>query len=833
MTAVAPTVTELPPKETAPVVVGEFGRFSPDGREFWITDPRTPRPWANIIANPRMGLAVSQTGSGFTWIDNSQLAVITRWQQDLASDSSGRAIYVRDLDSQELWSLAPAPVWRPDAKHECRHGLGYTTFITEVAGIRSEWTLFVHADQTVELWRVELHNLTDQARRLELCGCLEWNCGVAPSPRREFHKLFIETAFDPEQRAVFAWNHMWEVSSARDGYWNASFPYVAAFGATDPVSAAQGDKSAFIGRYGDRRSPEALTQTIWEPSFGRHDDPIAALRVPIELQGGQQRGLGFALAVGESRGEATRLLQSWSGDGTEVALDRMNAALDEVRAGWRSRLADHRIDTPEPSLNFLVNDWVRYQAVSSRLWGRCGYYQQSGAYGYRDQLQDSQVWLTIDPQQCREQANLHAGHQFADGSVYHWWHPLTEQGHIARMTDDLLWLSFVTANYIKETGDLSILNDATPFLDDAERYPLVEHVLRAFRRVFARTSPRGLPYIGAGDWNDGLSAVGLQESGESIWLGHFLVGLLADWAEIFRRAAASATDPVPDASLEWPGLAEEFSARRRTLIAAVNEHGWDGEWYLRATLDDGSKLGSRDNRVGRIFLNAQTWAILNDVAPPERAVSCWNSVRTHLISDAGALLLAPAFDTPDERVGYITRYGPGLRENGGVYTHAATWAIAAACKMKDHESVGRLLTAINPALKDPERFWSEPYVLPGNVDGPDSPHFGRGGWSWYTGSAQWLHRVVTQWVLGVRPEWDGLRIDPCMPPGWRRARMTRPWRGCSYELTIERADGPRGEGGAAVSLDGKLLSGDVLPCPVRTGERHDVHIRIDRPTVSS
>ena len=782
-----------------------YGHFSADGTEYCITEPNPPRPWANIIAGPRLGLAVSQSGSGFTWIDNSQLAVINRWQQDLIRDTSGKFLYVRDVESGTLWSLSPAPAWTPHDRYLCRHGLGYTTFETELAGIEARWTLFCHPVETAELWRVELANLTDRPRRLEICAYLEWNCGVAPSPRREFAKLFLETSYDPSRGAVFARSHMWDVPSRRYGHWNAEFPYISALAGTAPVSAAQGDKGAFLGRYGYLRSPQALHEETWKPAFGRHEDPIAALRSVVRLQPGERRELGYVLAVTESQAATERLVDRM------VKVEAMDAALEEVRSAWKARLAAHRIETPEPSLDHLVNDWARYQAISSRLWGRCGYYQQSGAYGFRDQLQDSQVWLTTEPARCRDQINLHAAHQFADGSVYHWWHPLTEQGHVTRMTDDLLWLAFVTASYLKETGDLGILEDTTPFLDDPAPKPLSEHVRRAFERVFTRTSPRGLPYIGAGDWNDGLSAVGLEERGESVWLGHFLAGLLSDWAEVLRRTGQAE-------------LAAEYVERRRALVEAINRHGWDGGWYIRATLDDGSLLGSASNRVARIFLNAQTWAVLADVAPPDRAARCMAAVREHLTSPAGALLLAPAFDRPVPEIGYITRYAPGLRENGGVYTHAATWAIAAACKVKDHELAGKLLTAINPALKDPESYCAEPYVLPGNVDGPDSPHHGRAGWTWYTGAAAWLHRVVCEWVLGVRPEWDGLRIDPCLPPGWQRARMARPYRGCTYEISIERSD-VLAEGATEVSVDGERLRDTVIAPPCESGAHHRVYVR--------
>lgn len=778
---------------------GPYGRFSEDGREYVVTDPRTPRPWVNVVANPKAGFVVSQTGSGFSFLENSQLAVVTRWQQDLVEDVSGKFLYVRDADGGDVWSLSPAPVWAPFDSFACRHGLGYTTFETSRSGIEAAWTLFCHATETAEIWRVTLRNASGRPRALRLTGYLEWCCGVTPASRREFGKLFIETRYDAGRRAVVARNHMWDVPSPRFGHWNTSFPYVSVLSTNGGVVSAQGDKAAFLGRYGGLRAPAALFGKGGAPAFGRHEDPIAALEVEVALAPGESRTLGFTLATSESEEDAAALGSRFL-DG-----DASRAALEEVMAGWRTRLAAHRMESPDPVFDSVVNDWTRYQAIAARLWARCGYYQQSGAFGFRDQLQDSQVWLTIEPGRCREQIRLHAGHQFGDGSVQHWWHPLTGQGLVTTMTDDLLWLAFVSANYIRETGDLSILGDEAPFLDDEEPAALLEHVKRAFWRVFSRTSARGIPLIGAGDWNDGLSAMGLLEKGESVWLGHFLAGLLADWSEIFRRSGQAA-------------LADDFAARRVALVAAVNAHGWDGAWYRRGTLDDGTLLGSAENRVGRIFLNAQTWAILNDVAPPDRAAACLTAVKDLLVTEAGALLLAPAFDEPVSEIGYITRYGPGLRENGGVYTHAATWAIAAAAKAKDAALVESLLAAMNPANKDPERYAAEPYVLPGNVDGPASPHHGRAGWTWYTGSAAWLHRVVAEWVFGVRPGWDGMTIDPCLPPSWNRARMVRPWRGATLEIEIARG-APALGAAVSVAVDGAPLATNVLAPPEGPGVR--------------
>ncbi|MCP4590867.1 MAG: glycosyl transferase family 36 [bacterium] len=796
------------PEPMHPERIGNrYGHFAAGGKEFCITDPRTPRPWSNIIANPRMGLAVSQTGSGFTWIDNAQLAVITRWEQDFAGDSSGKFLFVRDTQSGAMWSLSPAPTWPAYDDYACRHGIGFSVFRTEAHGIRAEWTLFCHARSTAELWRVSLTNLTDQPRSLEVCAYLEWCCGVAPSPRREFHKLFIETEFDAERRAVVACNHMWEVPSEERGHWNTAFPFVSGLAATAPIQSAEGDQGAFLGRLGSVRSPLALVEQSWAGRFGRHEDPIAAMRSAVLIPPGKTQDLGYVLAVGRTRTALNDVL------GRLTSVEAIDSALDEVKSDWERRLASSRIETPDTALDYLANDWLRYQAISGRIWGRCGYYQQSGAYGFRDQLQDSQIWLGIDPAKCAGQIKLHAGHQFADGSVYHWWHPLSEQGLTTRMTDDLLWLAFVTANYIKETGDVGILDETAAFVDDDRPVRLWDHVMRAFDRVSRRMSPRGLPHIGTGDWNDGLSNVGREEQGESVWLGHFLAGLLADWAELAARTGAQAK-------------AQDFLCRREALVKAINAFGWDGAWYIRATLDDGTRLGAAENEFGRIFLNAQTWAVLHDVAPPERAHQCMQSVRDHLVTEVGPLLLTPAFATPDPRVGYITRYAPGLRENGGVYTHAACWAVAAAAKVGDAELVDRLLESLNPVRRNPERYWAEPYVTPGNIDGPESPYFGRGGWTWYTGSAAWLQRVITDWVLGVRAEWDGLRIAPCLPPHWPFASVKRMYRGAEYEVTIRREAGHPTDAGPRVTLNGESLPDNLVPPPSRSPDVQRVDVII-------
>jgi cellobiose phosphorylase len=462
---------------------------------------------------------------------------------------------------------------------------------------------------------------------------------------------------------------------------------------------------------------------------------------------------------------------------------------------WREIVEGLQVDTPDPAFNLLGNIWLKYQAISGRLWARTAYYQTGGAYGFRDQLQDSLIWLLVGkPEKTLEQIRLHARHQYADGVVMHWWHPLAEEGYRSGYSDDLLWLPFVTLDYLRETGDFAALKEDLAFLDEGSA-TLLEHCMRAFNHALERRSSRGLPLIGAADWNDGLNAVGYEGHGESVWMAHFLHFLLREWADL----------PVLD-----PGERERFRKEAAALREAANTHGWDGDWYLRATTDDGAPLGSASNAEGRIFLNAQTWALIGGTASPERAKQAMAAAREYLYSEFGPLLLAPAYSVPDSKVGYLTRYAPGTRENGGLYTHAGCWAILAERMAGNADSAYRLWRTFCPILRgmEPDRYMAEPYVTPGNVDGPTSAFPGRGGWSWYTGSAQWYLRAMIEAVLGVRATLDGLSIAVQLPAGWQQFSLTRRFRGATYEITVRHAE--KGES-IGCSVDGKLSTGPVLP----------------------
>ncbi|MEM1165325.1 MAG: glycosyl transferase family 36 [Planctomycetota bacterium] len=775
-----------------------YGHFSADGRAYRITDYRTPMPWVNIVCNGRYGFVVSQTGSGFCWLDNSQLNVISRWDMDMVLDRTGRFLYLADLDAGRTWSLSPAPCLPAYDRYECVHEPGRTTFNTVAEDIEAQWSLAVAHDEQVEVWRVTLTNHAHRTRRLRLSSYFEWCCGMAPDFKREFHRLFITTAHDAARQSITAIKNMWDVP-VRDPkeHWGKPWPYAAAHsvlgeGFERPLATA--DKAMFMGRYQHAASPGALgAGHPLHEGFGRFADPCAALGGDLTLAPRESVTVHFLTAIGANTDEVAGVLDrtrtaAWADEVVDSAPDR-----------WADILDPCTIRSDEPSFTVLNSTWLPYQAISGRLWARTGYYQQSGAFGFRDQLQDSQVWLPRDPGQCADQIRLHARHQFVDGSVFHWWHPLTEAGMHVTCSDDYLWLPFVVANYLKETGEWSLLDEVEPFVDDETPATIAEHCRRAFERCFSRFGTHGMPLIGAMDWNDGLSALGVEEKGESVWLAFFLVGLLKDWSEVHERRGDRER-------------AAEFLARRDQLIEAINAAAWDGEWFRRATTDGGDWIGTSSNTSGRIFLNPQSWAILNEAAPESRLEAAWNSVQQHLIRDMGPLLLAPAYDTPDPSIGYITRYYPGGRENGGVYMHAATWALAAAAKRRDVASVERIWRGISPALRaeaDVERYQAEPYVTPGNVDGPDSGLPGKAGWTWYTGSAAWLNRVSLEWIAGIRATWDALVIDPCPFPALGAVEVTRLWRSRTLTICFDAADFKPGVE-PQVRLNGEPLPGGVL-----------------------
>ena len=747
----------------------KYGRFSGDGKEYVITTPRTPRPWINVISNGDYGLTVSQTGSGYSWRTHAQLNRLTRWEQDLVKDEWGKYIYLKD-EKGKVWSAGWKPVCAEPDSYSCRHGIGYSIIQSKNEGIETELLMFVANDAPMEIWQLRVRNRSRKLRRLHLTTYVEWGLGQAPDWHREFHKSFIKTAYDDKAFAILATKRLWEVPTDR-GHWNTDWPYVAFHSSNLKPSSYGADKESFLGMYGNQAMPASVKRGRLDKETGNWLDPCASLQHVITLKPNEEKTLIYTLGCADSQHEAKELATRFRNT------DEVQAGLDSVKARWGALLDTVHVETPDPAMNLMENIWLKYQAISGRMWGRTAYYQTGGAFGFRDQLQDSQLWLSIDPPRTKQQLLLHARHQFRDGTVYHWWHPLSEIGLRNRISDNFLWMPFVLHAYLQESGDQSILDCVEPFVDDTHCSSMYEHCVLAIEKALERFSDRGLPLIGEGDWNDGLSAVGLDMKGESVWMGHFLYKILVD----FSSVAVSRNDRV---------LADRYLGRAAELRRKLNTLGWDGDYYYGATKDSGERLGSHENSEGSIWLNPQTWAIIGEVADFERAGQVFDVVERKLEFDIGPLLLYPAYKTPDRFVGYLTRYSPGMRENGGVYTHAATWAVMAAAMLGRGASAYRIYAKLNPIMRGrkPDRYYAEPYVTPGNIEGPDSPFYGRGGWTWYSGSAAWLYKVGLEWILGIRGTSEGLLVDPCIPPEWSGYKATRVFRGIVYTIVVRNPD---------------------------------------------
>ncbi|MBI4372138.1 MAG: glycosyl transferase family 36 [Candidatus Omnitrophica bacterium] len=786
-----------------------YGYFTADGREYVITRPDTPRPWVNVICNGDYGLIESQAGSGFSWRDNSNLSRVTRWEQDLIKDSWGKYIYVRDQDTGDFWSATWKPCCPKFDFYEARHGQGYSVLKSLLNDISVEKTIFVDTEEPVEIWKVVVANESSRTRHVSLFTYFELCLGNAADTHREFQKTFIETEIDKGNGAIYGLKR----APLVPGFISTGMsekPLQCFHASNVKPTAYEGDKEAFFGRYGEIQSPKAVCDGKLNDTCGKWGDSISSLQVDLELKANESKTVIFTLGSTQSRERAARLIKKYADPKTA------DQELSKSKALWDSFVNATTIDTPDEAMNFMTNTWMKYQAISGRLWARCGYYQSSGGFGFRDQLQDCQIFFAAKPELAKKQILLHAEQQFPDGTVYHWWHHGTGMGAITHCSDDLLWLDFITLNYLDETADEKILDTKVKFLPDpktkkASEGTLYDHLLRAIDKVFTRFSPRGLPLIGECDWNDGLSHVGLKWKGESVWLGQFLYGILTRIAPIIEKRGDKKR-------------AANYLKRALALKKAVNRHGWDGEWYLGATRDDGRPLGSKTQDQGKIFLNCQTWAVITGIAEGERAKQVMNQAAKHLYREYGPLLLTPAYHETDPTIGYITRYAPSVRENGGLYTHAGTWAIQAECMMRNGDKAYEVYNSFNPALRgrDADLYFSEPYVTPGNVDGPDSPNFGRGSWTWYTGSAAWYAVVILNWFLGVRPVRGGLLIDPVIPKKWAGFKIKRLFRGSVYQISVAN---PKhvSSGVKQITINGKPIEGNLIK-PLKSKGPHIVKV---------
>lgn len=745
----------------------KYGYFTQDGKEYVIIRPDTPRPWINVISNGDYGMVISQTGSGYSFRGNSNLCRINTWIQDIIKDDYGKFIYIRDNGSKKIWSVGWKPTLAKFAKYEVRHGIGYSVIRNRINDIETEMLQFVSVDEPMEIWRVTIRNKTNQKKDLSLFTYFELCLGNPALVHREYHKTFIGTQYDDNLGALFADKRREANRKIDDKHLN-EWPCKIFHSASIKPKAYEGDKENFLGNYGSISRPKAVEENRLTNTTGRWFDPICSLHIEISIPADSEKTISFMLGETKSKDEAARLIKKYT------SIENVNKSFEKVKKHWEGLLSGLEIETPDPAMNVMVNTWLKYQAISGRLWARCAYYQSSGAIGFRDQLQDSQIFFYLKPELSKRQILLHAEHQYKAGTVYHWWHVLTEWGLDTGFSDDLLWLPYITLNYLDETGGYAILNKKVKYLD-APPESLYKHCLKAIHKVLSRFSPRGLPLIGEGDWNDGMSSVGVNWRGESIWLGHFLYGILDRFDEICARKKDAKNRAL-------------FKRRKNKLKKAINKYGWDGKWYIRAISDYGKIIGSVKSKEGKMFLNSQSWSVINNTAEGNHGEVAMKSAERYLYREYGPLLFYPSYSKPDFEIGYLTRYGAGIRENGGVYSHAVAWAIMAECILKRTEVAYNIYRKIMPPNRgmDPDLYKAEPYAMAGNVDGPDSANFGRGGWTWYTGSAAWMLRVLTEWILGVRPEKGGLIVDPCIPKQWRGFKVKRLFRGKMYEITVKQ-----------------------------------------------
>ena len=791
-----------------------LGGFAQDGREYVTIlneGQWTPAPWINVIANAAFGFQVSALGAGYTWALNSRENQITQWSNDPVGDRPGEVIYVRDEDSGAVWGPTALPIREEHTTYVVRHGQGYSRFEHDSHGISLKLEQYVPLDDSIKISRLKIRDLSGRTRRLSVTAYVEWVLGTS----RGASAPFVVTEVDSETGAMLARNP-----------WSIQFGSRVAFadlGGRQLTWTA--DRTEFIGRNGTLDHPAALaSDTPLSQSAGAGLDPCGALQTRLELKPNDAVEIVFFLGEAATKTEALSLISRYR------AAD-LDAVLRAVTQHWDKVLGIVAVKTPDRSMDILLNCWLLYQTLACRVTARSAFYQASGAYGYRDQIQDVMALTVSQPQLIREHLLRAAARQFVEGDVQHWWLPPSGPGVRTRISDDRLWLPYATAHYVEVTGDLGVLDELVPFVEGPALHPgeceaffqamvseqqvsLFEHCARAIDSSLA-VGGHGLPLFGSGDWNDGMNRVGIEGKGESIWLGWFL------------HATISAFAPIACARGEQ-ARATSWQRHAADLRAALELEGWDGQWYRRGYFDDGTPLGSAASAECQIDSIAQSWSVISAAADPARAATAMAAMDKHLIrrSDGLALLFAPPFDQTPRDPGYIKGYPPGLRENGGQYTHAAIWSIIAFALLGNGDQSAELFSLLNPINHAStrtaiHRYKVEPYVM--SADVYNAPlHVGRGGWTWYTGSAGWMYRAGLEWILGFRLRGSTLLIDPCIPKGWRGFNMVFQYHSARYEIDVEN---PRGvsRGVSELILDGKTVPPTQLGLPlVDDGATHRV-----------
>jgi cyclic beta-1,2-glucan synthetase len=798
--------------ETGVEFFNGLGGFTESGREYvTVLGPGqlTPAPWINVIANPDFGFQVSAEGGGYAWSVNSREHQLTPWSNDPVTDRPGQALYIRDEENGDVWSPTALPIRDEAATYVARHGWGYSRFEHASHGVTATLLEYVPLADPIKISRLTLRNTTRHARRLSVTAYAEWVLGAA----RAATAPFVTTRIDADSGAMLASNP-----------WNPAFGERVAFADMGGRQTSwTGDRREFIGRNGALAMPAGLAKgAALSGRVGSGLDPCAALQTVIEIPPHGAAEIVFFLGDAPNEAEA----QSLIGRYRKADLD---AVLSEVRGFWEETVGAVQVKTPDRSMDIMLNGWLTYQTLACRVWARSGFYQASGAYGFRDQLQDGMALASVRPSMTREHLLRAAARQFVEGDVQHWWLPHSGQGVRTRISDDRAWLAYAVAHYVRVTSDAAVLDESLPFLEGAALEPgehdnffqpnisqetasLYEHCARALDASLS-VGAHGLPLIGGGDWNDGMNRVGEAGKGESVWLGWLLHGALGGFAGF--------ADARGDAA-----RAAAWRAHMGALSAAMESQAWDGDWYRRGWFDDGAPLGSAANEECRIDSIAQSWAVISGVARPERAATAMAAVERELIlpQEGLALLFTPPFDRTPRDPGYIKGYPPGLRENGGQYTHAALWSVMAFAGLGDGDKAAALFSMLNPinharTRTDMHRYKVEPYVVAADVYAA-AGHVGRGGWTWYTGSAAWMQRAGVESILGLRIEGGALHLSPCIPGSWPRFEISLRHGASRYEITVDNPHGVQ-RGVASAELDGVTVT--ARPLAVALADDGAVH----------
>ncbi|MFN2635460.1 MAG: GH36-type glycosyl hydrolase domain-containing protein [Gemmatimonadaceae bacterium] len=775
-----------------------------------------PAPWINVVGNPAGGFFVSEGGSGVTWAGNSFFYRITPWHNDPVRDPSSDCVFLRDDANGDLWTATPCPIREP-TPYKVRHGAGYSVFDHKHKGLASSLRLGVAESEPVKISVLSLRNDGLTRKRLTLTWYLEWVLGVS----RDQTQHQVRTSFDEDTQSMFARN-----------YFDEQFAGAVAFASiSERVAYYTADRREFLGRNGTISSPAALARAGLSGAIGATIDPCCALQVSVNLEPGESRDIVMLLGAAQGEDAVREIISRYRAP--PAATQGLNGNIRR----WDDRLSIIKVRTPEPTFDLMTNKWTLYQALSCRMWGRSALYQSSGAFGFRDQLQDAMALVYADPRLTRDQIVRAASRQFVEGDVQHWWHPQSGRGVRTRFSDDLAWLPFVVDHYVNVACDGGVLDVEVPYLtmrqlgpDEHEIYEMpqvstetgsiYDHCIRALRKACTRGA-HGLPLIGSGDWNDGMNRVGIEGKGESIWLAWFLISTLRRFAEhAQKRGDAPARD--------------ELLSKADAYTEAVERSAWDGEWYRRAYFDDGSPLGSRTSDECKIDSIAQSWSVISGAGQPERTRMAMQSLNKYLVRDDARLLmlLTPPFDKTTHDPGYIQGYLPGVRENGAQYTHAALWAVLATALQGDGDRALELFQMINPITHADtpagvETYKVEPYVVAADVYTAKG-HLGRGGWTWYTGSASWMYRIALEAILGFQKRGEELRIEPCIPSSWKEFSIEYRYGSSTYVITIDNPDGMQ-KGAVELTIDG--IRGDRAIRLVDDGKRHEVTALL-RPSAS-